>query len=111
MLTAGILVFTLILTGCSIPVSREPIPVSLEESREIARDYVLGTEEYRNYDGRNLTLVETLTLRCPYCWQFVYTFEMRSMKDPAVTDMATIRVTVIEGTVREVVTAYGNPAP
>lgn len=68
----------------------------------------MATEEYRDYNARNPTLTETITLRCPSCWQFVYSFEMRSMKDPAVTDLATIRVTVIEGTIREVVAAYGS---
>jgi hypothetical protein len=107
-ITATILILTIALAGCITPVPQEPTPVSLEESREIARDYVTAMEEYRNYDGRNLTLIETITLRCPYCWQFVYSFEMQSMKDPSGTDLATVRVTVIEGTVREVVAGYGR---
>lgn len=110
-LTVGSLVLILIFSGCLTPVSREPVPISLEESREIAHDYVTSMEEYRNYNGRNLTLVETVTLRCPYCWQFVYTFGMESMKDPAVTDRATIRVTVIGGRVSDVVAAYGSVVP
>jgi len=109
-ITAIILIPTIAFAGCITPVHQEPTPVSLEESREIARDYVTAMEEYRNYSGRNLTLVETITLRCPYCWQFVYSFEMESMKDPMVTDLATVRVTVIEGRVAEVVAAYGSAA-
>jgi hypothetical protein len=106
--SAVIISISLALAGCITPVHQEPAPVSLEESREIARDYVTAMEEYRNYSGRNLTLVETITLRCPYCWQFVYTFELQSMKDPSVTDLATVRVTAIEGRVAEVVAAYGS---
>jgi hypothetical protein len=105
---ATLLTLTIAFAGCITPVHQEPAPVSLEESREIARDYVTAMEEYRNYSGRNLTLVETITLRCPYCWQFVYTFELQSMKDPSVTDLATVRVTAIEGRVAEVVAAYGS---
>ncbi|NYT07284.1 MAG: hypothetical protein GKC05_03385 [Methanomicrobiales archaeon] len=110
-LTVGFLVLILIFSGCITPVSREPVPISFEESREIAHDYVTSMEEFCDYNGKNLTLVETVTLRCPYCWQFVYTFEMASLKDPVVTDLATIRVTVIEGTVRDVSAAYGSLTP
>jgi len=109
--SAVIISISLALAGCITPVNQEPTPVSLEESREIARDYVTAMEEYRNYSGRNLTLVETITLRCPYRWQFVYTFELQSMKDPSVTDLATVRVTVTEGRVAEVVAAYGSISP
>jgi hypothetical protein len=107
-ITAVILILTIASAGCITPVPQEPTPVSLEESREIARTYVTTMEEYIFYNGRNLILIETITLRCPYCWQFVYSFEMESMKDPSGTDLATVRVTVIEGTVREVVAAYGS---
>jgi len=107
-ITVIILILTIAFAGCITPVPQEPTPVSVEESGEIARTYVTSMEEYTDYHGRNLTLIETITLRCPYCWQFVYSFEMQSMKDPTVTDLATVRVTVIEGRVAEVVAAYGS---
>jgi hypothetical protein len=86
-------------------------PVTIEESRRIATEYVTNMTEYIQYDGHNLQLEETLTLRCPYCWQFVFTFDMTSMKDPAVTDMGTVRVTMQEGNVISATFSAGKPEP
>lgn len=44
-----------------------------EDSLEIAQEFVLTSPTY-TYDGENLTHVETMTLRCPSCWQFVFEF-------------------------------------
>jgi hypothetical protein len=87
----------------------EHAQVTMEESRQIAEDYVTSMPEYTDNDGRNLRLVETLTLRCPYCWQFVYQFDMRSMKDPDVVDQMSVAVTVQEGEVVSVFSSAGLP--
>lgn len=59
-----------------------PSPVSREESREIAREYDISQPEYRDYQGRNLTLAGTTPYDCPSCYEFAYTFEMQSTEDP-----------------------------
>ena len=53
-------------------------PVSQEESRSIAREYVLASPTFR-FDGmeQTLELVSEETLRCPYCWEFVFEFDCR----------------------------------
>lgn len=84
-----------------------PSPVSLGASREIAREYVVSMNEYRDYGGRNLTLIEETPFDCPSCYTIVYTFDMASMKDPLVTDLATVRLSVREGRILSVVASYG----
>jgi hypothetical protein len=55
-----------------------PEGISQEESREIARQYVINEPTFV-FDGmvETLALVSTTTLKCPYCWQFVYQFDCR----------------------------------
>jgi len=47
-----------------------------EESRVIARQFVKNSPTFV-FDGMENTLksVDTLTLRCPYCWQFTFEFQ------------------------------------
>jgi hypothetical protein len=47
-----------------------------EESLEIAREFVLNSPTY-TYDGLDLQHVDTVTLRCPSCWQFIFEFTCR----------------------------------
>lgn len=47
-----------------------------EESLEIAQNFVLDSPTYM-FDGEGLKHVETITLRCPSCWQFVFEFTCR----------------------------------
>ena len=84
-----------------------PSPVSREESREIAREYDISQPEYRDYQGRNLTLAGTTPFDCPSCYEFPYTFGMQSMKDTLVVTQGTVRVSVREGRVTGVVASYG----
>ncbi|CAD6493560.1 MAG: Chagasin family peptidase inhibitor I42 [Candidatus Argoarchaeum ethanivorans] len=79
----------------------------MEESQQIADDYVKKMHEYKDFDGRNLELVETLTARCPYCWSFKYEFDMQSEKDIEVVDRATATILVQEGKVVDVVFSAG----
>ena len=84
-----------------------PSPVSREESREIAREYVISRPEYRDYQGRNLTLAGTTPYDCHPCYEFAYTFGMQSMEDPVVVDRGMVRVSVREGQVTGVGASYG----
>jgi len=81
---------------------------SEEESRQIAETYVKNLDSYREYNLTEPVLVETVTLRCPYCWEFVYRFDLISEKDPAVIDTAIVNVTVIEGEVVDSVYVQGS---
>ena len=49
-----------------------------EESLKIARQFLKNSLTYK-FDGIEETLKhqETLKLRCPYCWQFIFTFDSR----------------------------------
>lgn len=48
-----------------------------QESLEIARKFVLNDSTYK-FDGGDLKHVDTVTLRCPSCWEFVFEFTSRS---------------------------------
>ncbi|HUU74572.1 MAG TPA: hypothetical protein VMW63_00610 [Methanoregulaceae archaeon] len=85
------------------------VNITMDESRQIAEAYVKNMTEYTQYNGKNLRLAQTITLRCPYCWQFVYEFDMQSMKDPDVIDHIIVSVTVQEGKVAEVFSSEGLP--
>ena len=52
--------------------------VSEEESLNIAQQFLKSSQTYK-FDGIEETFKheETLTLRCPYCWQFIFTFDSR----------------------------------
>ncbi len=49
-----------------------------EESEKIAREFVENSATFM-FDGieDTLELTETMVLRCPYCWVFVYEFDCR----------------------------------
>jgi hypothetical protein len=52
--------------------------VNEEKSLNIAHQFLKNSSTYK-FDGMEETLKheETLTLRCPYCWQFIFTFDSR----------------------------------
>jgi len=56
----------------------EPGGISQEESRDIARQYVIDEPTFV-FDGMSetLALVNSTILKCPYCWEFVYQFDCR----------------------------------
>ncbi|MFC1953913.1 hypothetical protein ACFLWR_07315 [Chloroflexota bacterium] len=47
-----------------------------EASKEVAKDFVINSPTFV-FDGieGSFQLTETLTLRCPYCWQFIFEFD------------------------------------
>ncbi|WP_440945205.1 hypothetical protein ACSAZL_13750 [Methanosarcina sp. T3] len=100
-----------VISGCTESngtVSDEFNETSEEESQQIAETYVINLDSYREYNLTEPTLVETVPLRCPYCWEFVYRFDLISEKDPTVIDTATVNVTVIEGEIVDSVYAQGS---
>lgn len=78
-------------TPTTTPPTPAPSTVTREESQQIALDYVKNMEEYTDYNGRDLKLVNNMTLRYPYCWSFTYQFDMQSMKNASVVDEAKVR--------------------
>ncbi len=106
----SILLLTVGILGCSQENGNgtpTPSTVTQEESQQIALDHVRNMEEYTAYEGRNLKMVNNMTLKCPYCWSFTYQFDMQSMKNASVVDEAKVRVIVQEGRVVEVFSALG----
>jgi hypothetical protein len=128
---AGILLLVIILLGGgvfffkkegrkitpSLPFKEKPTPteeieaVSFEESRRIAEEAVKNAPTYK-FDGFDLQFVSFEALRCPYCWEFTFSFKSRAagygdrkgqMLAQVITPH-TIRVTVDKGQVTSVVT-------
>jgi hypothetical protein len=81
---------------------------SKEERRQIAENYVRDLGSYKTYNLTEPILIKTDDLNCSSCWKFVYRFDLVSEKDLAVTDTATVTVTVIEGKITDVVYAQGS---
>ncbi len=71
-----------VLTGACAGQPAEPAPpitpVSREESQRIAEEFLRNSPTFA-YDGMEdtLQLTDTLTARCPYCWQFIFEFQSR----------------------------------
>jgi hypothetical protein len=88
-LTTGIILAIFLagtmLSGCAEPATPEPEPteppatsVTEEASRQMALDFLKSSPTYL-YDGieDTIKLAETMTLRCPSCWTFIYEFDSR----------------------------------
>ena len=82
---------------------------TMDKSRQVAEDHVKGMKEYMQYGGQNLQLIDTITLPYPDSWQFVFEFDMTSLKDPDVVDHAVMGVTVQDGKVTDVYLSAGLP--
>jgi len=50
--------------------------VSFEESQKTADEYASNTSTYK-FDGQNLKLDSSTALKCPYCWEFTFSYESR----------------------------------
>lgn len=81
---------------------------SKEKSQYIAKNYVKNFDSYKIYNLTEPVLLETKTLNCSSCWQFVYKFDLVSEKDPSVIDTATMTVIVADGEVVDAVYVQGN---
>ncbi|MBN1386233.1 hypothetical protein JW968_04660 [Candidatus Woesearchaeota archaeon] len=65
-----IIICSLVLAACA-PVPRS---YSLDDSREKARLYVLGSQTY-GFDGQDLVLEESKVLGCDNCFLFIFSFD------------------------------------
>jgi hypothetical protein len=92
------------------PVSDYENPAEAQ-AREIAMNYAMNLDEYRNYSGRDLRVTNVKQARCPGCWQIELEFYLTSEKDPARTDRATVTVTLEDWEVVDVVYAQGGLEP
>jgi|GEM_PF-969188 len=81
------------------------------QAREIATNYVMIMDEYRNYSGRDLQVTNVVQARCPGCWQIELEFFLTSLKDPERTDRATVTVTLENWKVVDVVYVQGGLEP
>ncbi len=50
--------------------------VSFEESRKTAENFVKTSPTFK-FDGFDLKFEDFKTLRCPYCWEFIFSFSCR----------------------------------
>ncbi len=89
----------------TVGIDQSPDP----ESRSVAESYVTNLTEYRDYGGENLTLLWVERVAGTDGTTYTYRFSMRSMKDPAVIDRATVQVTVLDGSVTSSALAVGSP--
>jgi len=60
--------------GCITPGSEQGFTEA--ENKEIAREFVENSPTY-TYDDFDLAYNQTVVLRCPYCWAFIFEFKSR----------------------------------
>jgi hypothetical protein len=77
-------------------------------ARGIAKDYVANMDDYKNYNGHNLEVTNVIQARCPGCWHIELVFYLTSEKDPERTDKATVKLTLDNWEVVDVVSAQGG---
>lgn len=65
----------LLLSACSTEPMKTVTEPSIENSREIATNFILNSPTYK-FDGSELKLMDSNTLRCDKC--FIYVFEFKS---------------------------------
>lgn len=75
-----ILIIIIAAVGISLFIMQETpeveTKVTVDESMVIAENFIRNSPTYR-FDGFNLGHAETKTLRCPYCWEFIFEFQSR----------------------------------
>jgi hypothetical protein len=78
-----VIMTSVLFVACSNPETPEPTQTTpgeftQEESQQIALEFLENSATYK-FDGvaETLTLADTLILRCPSCWTFIYKFDSR----------------------------------
>ena len=69
-----LLIGAIFMAGCITPETKREF--TEVESKEIARVFVENSPTYQ-FDGFDLEYNQTVVLRCPYCWMFVFEFKSR----------------------------------
>jgi hypothetical protein len=77
-LVAVALITALFFSGCAKLSNSNPEPFpdlskSEQENWRIAKEFALQSSTYV-FDGSNLKLEKTETLKCPYCWSFTFSY-------------------------------------
>ena len=75
--------------------------ISQEDSQSITEDYIVKSSLYINNEGKNLQLVETLQMRCPSCWTFIFEFDVKSSSIPDRTTGLQISVPINQGDIND----------
>ncbi len=79
-----------------------------EKAVELAEQHVQGMDDFINYNGHDLKVVNVLQARCPGCWVIDLEFALDSAKDPARIDIATVKLTLEAWEVVDVVYSQGG---
>jgi hypothetical protein len=103
-----VLIGAIFIAGCITPETEQGFTEA--KSREIARVFVEHSPTYQ-FDGFELEYNQTIVLRCPYCWLFVFDFQSRHAGYGNRTGQVlaqvitphTAEVTVINGTITRAV--------
>lgn len=82
--------------------------ISENESFRIAEAYVRDLDSFREYGLNEPVFLENRALDCPYCWLFIFSFDLVSEKDPSVVDTASVEITVREGEIVDAVYVQGS---
>ncbi len=72
----------LIILNPNSQIDKEPIRIySYEESLELARERIISSYQFKEYNGANLLLLENRKLECEDCWNFVFKFDVNTSPD------------------------------
>jgi major membrane immunogen (membrane-anchored lipoprotein) len=68
------LVISLLIIGCETQENQDVKDYTLEDSKEVAQLFILNSPTYAS-SGKNIQLVDEKSLRCDYCYVFIFSFE------------------------------------
>jgi len=72
---AAILLIICLINGCQLILEKsEKEFYGQEAAREIARQWIVENSPTYKFDGFDLKFEETSLLRCPFCYQFIFSF-------------------------------------
>ena len=84
------------------PVETDNENMTLEDVKEMVRNYIMGMSEYIRDNGYHLEEIDTQILRCPGCYIIEYEYRIRESDSADVAGVADVEVTVIDWEVNEV---------
>jgi len=82
-----------------------PTGYTISEARENAENHILEMQEYKEFEGDNLTLKRSSTVKCEFCWSFTYEFEPGTQE---VVEKPKITVLIKDGEIEEAVFDQGG---
>jgi len=88
---------------CCVPLEYEN---KGEEAITIAKNYVRNMSEYRNFNGRNLKVIDIIQAKCPGCWNIELQFNSdSSQEEPIMVSKVLVKITLENWEVTDVSTA------